>query len=109
MHAHASHPHTAPVPPPYRRPDWVIDSTYELFMDLGATDAQCEFPVVYASGVNGIAGMTPSTMAPDLEPLFDTIVREVRAAPRLVIVREGGLTKPRALGPNTYLGPAGAG
>jgi GTP-binding protein len=38
------------------RPDWVVDSTFELFMDLGATDEQCEFPVVYASGVNGIAG-----------------------------------------------------
>ena len=38
------------------RPDWVVDSTFELFMDLGATDEQCEFAVVYASGVNGIAG-----------------------------------------------------
>ena len=41
---------------PAARPDWVVDSTFELFMDLGATDEQCEFPVVYASGVNGIAG-----------------------------------------------------
>jgi predicted membrane GTPase involved in stress response len=41
---------------PAARPEWVVDATYELFMDLGATDEQCEFPVVYASGVNGIAG-----------------------------------------------------
>lgn len=41
---------------PAARPDWVVDSTFELFMDLGATDEQCEFPVCYASGVNGIAG-----------------------------------------------------
>jgi len=59
------------------RPDWVVDSTFELFMDLGATDEQCEFPVVYASGVNGIAGHSADTLAETLEPLFDTIVKEV--------------------------------
>lgn len=42
---------------PAARPDWVVDSTFELFMDLGATDEQCEFPVCFASGVNGIAGV----------------------------------------------------
>ena len=59
------------------RPDYVVDTTFELFLDLGATDAQCDFPVVYASGANGVAGDSPETMAPDLEPLFDAIVREV--------------------------------
>lgn len=59
------------------RPEWVVDSTYELFMDLGATDEQCEFPVVYASGVNGIAGRSPTELAEDLQPLFETIVKEV--------------------------------
>jgi GTP-binding protein len=39
------------------RPDWVIDRTFELFMDLGATDEQCDFPVVYASGFSGISGV----------------------------------------------------
>jgi GTP-binding protein len=62
---------------PAARPDWVVDSTFELFMDLGATDEQCEFPVVYASGVNGIAGHTPDTMAETLVPLFETIIKEV--------------------------------
>ena len=59
------------------RPDWVIDSTYELFMDLGATDDQCDFPVVYASGVNGIAGLKPDQMATDLVPLFDAIIKNI--------------------------------
>lgn len=62
---------------PAARPDWVVDSTFELFMDLGATDEQCEFPVVYASGVNGIAGHSPDSMAETLVPLFETIVKEV--------------------------------
>jgi GTP-binding protein len=64
---------------PAARPEWVVDSTFELFMDLGASDDQCDFPVVYASGVNGIAGMSASDLASDLQPLFETIVREVRA------------------------------
>ena len=62
---------------PAARPEWVVDSTFELFMDLGANDDQCDFPVVYASGVNGIAGDSPDAMAEDLEPLFESIVREV--------------------------------
>lgn len=63
------------------RPDWVIDQTFDLFLDLGATDEQCDFPVVYASGVNGIAGLEPSGLAEDLEPLFEAIVREVPPPP----------------------------
>ena len=59
------------------RPEWVIDSTYELFMDLGATDEQCDFPVIYASGVKGVAGMKPDELAPDLQPLLDMIIKEV--------------------------------
>ncbi|GAX79642.1 hypothetical protein CEUSTIGMA_g7083.t1 [Chlamydomonas eustigma] len=60
------------------RPDWVIDSTYELFMDLGASDEQCEFPVIYASGFKGIAGSAPDKMAEDLEPLFQMIIKKVK-------------------------------
>ncbi|KAK9810279.1 hypothetical protein WJX72_007818 [[Myrmecia] bisecta] len=62
---------------PAARPDFVIDATFDLMLDLGASDEQCDFPVVYASGVNGIAGNDPSTLAEDLEPLFTAIVREV--------------------------------
>ncbi|GFR42798.1 hypothetical protein Agub_g3763 [Astrephomene gubernaculifera] len=63
---------------PAARPEWVIDSTFELFMDLGASDELCEFPVVYASGVNGIAGLSAEDLSVDLEPLFETIVKEIR-------------------------------
>ena len=59
------------------RPDWVVDTTFDLFCNLGATDEQCEFPVVYASGFQGIAGMEPDEMADNLEPLFETIINEV--------------------------------
>jgi GTP-binding protein len=55
----------------------VIDSTFDLFVDLGATDEQCDFPVVYASGANGVAGGSPEELAEDLAPLFEAIVREV--------------------------------
>ena len=55
----------------------MLDKTFDLFCDLGADDIQCEFPVVYASGVNGISGMNYEAMAADMGPLFETIVREV--------------------------------
>jgi len=60
------------------RPDWVIDQTFDLFVELGANDNQCDFPVVYASGVNGIAGDAVEDMSETLEPLFEAVVREVR-------------------------------
>lgn len=71
---------------PAARPDWVVDSTFELFMDLGATDEQCEFPVVYASGVNGIAGESPETLAEDLQPLFEAIIKNVSVFSNLCLV-----------------------
>ena len=67
------------------RPEWVIDSTYELFMDLGATDEQCDFPVIYASGVKGVAGMKPDELAPDLQPLLDMIIKEVSHSRKLAM------------------------
>lgn len=60
------------------RPDYVIDTTFELFCELGASDEQCDFPAVYASGVNGTAGTLPSSLADDLEPLFEAIVKEIQ-------------------------------
>jgi GTP-binding protein len=67
---------------PAARVDWVVDATFDLFCDLGATDEQCDFPIVYASGQAGVAGDTATTLADDLGPLFKAIVREV--APPLV-------------------------
>jgi len=62
---------------PGSRPDWVLDATFDLFVELGASDEQCEFPVVYASGLAGIAGPEPTEMQDSLEPLFDVIMSEV--------------------------------
>ena len=59
---------------PAARADWVMDQVFDLFDNLGGTDEQLDFPVVYASGINGIAGREPDNLAPDMTPLFETIV-----------------------------------
>ena len=59
---------------PGARPDWVMDQVFDLFDNLGASDEQLDFPVVYASGINGIAGLSLDTMADDMTPLLQTIV-----------------------------------
>ena len=61
------------------RPDWALDQTFELFDNLGATDEQLDFPVIYASAVNGYAGMEPTVTEGDMTPLFETILKEVPA------------------------------
>ncbi|MEE9320890.1 MAG: translational GTPase TypA [Granulosicoccus sp.] len=61
------------------RPSWALDQTFELFDNLGATDEQLDFPVVYASAVNGYSGMEPNVTEGDMTPLFETIVNEVPA------------------------------
>ena len=62
---------------PGARPDWVINATFELFDKLGATEEQLDFPVVYASGLNGYAGLTPDVRGGDLKPLFDAVLKNV--------------------------------
>lgn len=59
---------------PGARPDWVMDQVFDLFDNLGASDEQLDFPVVYASALNGIAGLDVNSMAADMTPLFQTIV-----------------------------------
>lgn len=61
------------------RPDWALDQTFELFDNLGATDEQLDFPVVYASAINGFAGLEPTVSDGDMTPLFQTIIDEVPA------------------------------
>ena len=61
------------------RPDWVLDRTFDLFDRLGATDEQLDFPVVYASGINGYAGLDASVREGDMTPLLTTIVEQVKA------------------------------
>ncbi len=58
--------------------DRVLDETFDLFIELGATDAQADFPVVYTIATTAQAGMTPE-VGPDLQPLFDVILREIPA------------------------------
>ncbi len=61
------------------RPDWALDQTFELFDNLGATDEQLDFPVIYASAINGFAGTDASVSEGDMTPLFETIIDEVPA------------------------------
>ncbi|WP_406703812.1 ribosome-dependent GTPase TypA [Sodalis sp.] len=64
---------------PGARPDWVVDQVFDLFVNLGATDEQLDFPIVYASALNGIAGLEHEEMADDMTPLFESIVKNVEA------------------------------
>jgi GTP-binding protein len=64
---------------PGARPDWVMDQVFELFDNLGATDEQLDFPIVYASAINGIAGDDHEAMADDMTPLFEAIIKHVDA------------------------------
>ncbi len=62
---------------PGARPDHVINATFDLFDKLGATEEQLDFPVVYASGLNGWATRSPGSVGSDLAPLFDAILEYV--------------------------------
>ncbi len=55
------------------RPDWVVDKTFDLFDNLGASDAQLDFPVIYASALNGYAGVDSEVRGGDMTPLFELI------------------------------------
>ena len=66
---------------PGARPDWVLDEIFDLFDRLGATEEQLDFPVIYASGLNGIAGLSPDELASDMTPLLQMIVDHVPPPP----------------------------
>ena len=66
---------------PGARIDWVINQTFDLFDKLGATDEQLDFPIVYASGLNGYAGLTPDVRSGDMRPLFDAVLEHVPVRP----------------------------
>lgn len=59
---------------PGARPHWVVDQVFDLFDNLGATDEQLDFPILYTSALNGVAGNEPDALAEDMEPLFRAIV-----------------------------------
>ncbi|MGH8220864.1 MAG: translational GTPase TypA, partial [Steroidobacteraceae bacterium] len=64
---------------PGARPGWVVDQTFELFDRLGATDAQLDFPVIYASALQGWASTEPTERRPDMTALFEAILQHVPA------------------------------
>ncbi len=72
---------------PGARPDWVVDQTFDLFDKLGATDEQLDFPIIYASGLNGWAcrdlkdAPSQGGAASDMTPLFDTVLSHVPTPP----------------------------
>lgn len=62
---------------PAAQPDIVVDRCFDLFCELNASDEQTDFTVVYASGLQGKAGMEPDALADDMGPLFDAILESV--------------------------------
>ena len=64
---------------PEARPAEVVDETLELFMELGATNEQIDFPVVYASARDGKSGMDPAALKNDMRAVFDTIISAIPA------------------------------
>ncbi|MBK8569228.1 MAG: translational GTPase TypA [Nitrosomonadales bacterium] len=64
---------------PGARPEWVVDHTFDLFDKLGATEAQMDFPIVYASALNGFATLDLANPSKDMRPLFDTVLKHVPA------------------------------
>ncbi|MEX3583268.1 MAG: translational GTPase TypA [Burkholderia sp.] len=66
---------------PGARIDWVINQTFDLFDKLGATEGQLDFPIVYASGLNGYASLDSSARDGDMRPLFEAILEHVPVRP----------------------------
>jgi len=64
---------------PSARPDWVVDQVFDLFVRLGATDEQLDFPIVYASALQGFATLDLANPSEDLTPLYETIIKNVQS------------------------------
>ncbi len=92
---------------PSARPDWVVDQVFDLFDRLGATEEQLDFPIIYASALNGVAGLSPDAMAEDMSPLFQMIVD--RVPPPKVDVDGPFQMQISALDYNSYVGVIGVG
>jgi len=92
---------------PSARPGWVLDQTFDLFANLDATDEQLDFDVVYASGLNGFAGMEDDVRDGDMEPLFQLVVDKVSAPD---VDTEGPFRmQVSSLDYNSYVGVIGVG
>jgi len=92
---------------PGARPDWAVDQVFDLFDRLGATDEQLDFPIIYASALNGIAGTSPDEMAEDMTPLFEMIVGHVKSPD--VDIEGAFQMQISALDYNSYTGVIGVG
>lgn len=92
---------------PGARPDWVVDQTFDLFDRLGATDEQLDFPIVYASALNGYASLEADATGGDMTPLFETIVEKV--SPPHVDLDGPFQMQVSSLDYNSYVGVIGVG
>ena len=92
---------------PAARPDWVVDQTFDLFDRLGASDEQLDFPVIFASALQGWASADHDARDGDMTPLFETIVRHV---PPPAVDLDGPLQlQVSALDYSSYVGVIGIG
>jgi GTP-binding protein len=92
---------------PGARPDWVLDQVFDLFDRLGGNDEQLDFPVIYASALNGVAGLDEDEMSDDMSPLMDLILEKVNPPE---VNDEGPLQMQiSALDYNSYVGVIGIG
>ncbi len=89
------------------RPDWVVNEVFDLFDKLGATDEQLDFPIVYASALEGTSGLDMKHMSADMQPLFETIIAKVPAPD--VIIDAPLQMQISALDYNSYVGVIGIG
>ena len=92
---------------PGARPHWVVDQVFDLFDRLGATDDQMDFPIMFTSALNGVAGIEPESLAEDMTPLLQMIIDEVHP-PKVNM--DGPLQMQiSALDYNSYVGVIGIG
>ena len=92
---------------PGARPDWVVDQVFDLFDRLGATEEQLDFPIIFASAIQGISGLDHEDMGTDMQPLFETVIEHV-PAPK--VNSDGPLQMQiSALDYNSYVGVIGVG
>ena len=92
---------------PDARPDWVLDQVFDLFDRLGGTDEQLDFPVIYASAIEGISGLEADEMTKDMTPLLEMIIDKV---PAPEVEKDGPLQlQISALDSNSYVGVIGIG
>ena len=92
---------------PGARPDWVIDQVFDLFDNLGATEEQLDFPIVYASALNGYASLDKNVREGDMTPLYEAIIKNV--APPDVNPEGSFQLQVSSLDYNSFMGVIGVG